>query len=134
MRISAFKGNAQNDESVTRANGLKVPKTSVRLEESSESKSESPKVHNIPLSYASEANESLATSPAIHKLFKKWLAMLQTRPSTHEAEEILGEPPPGISQETLQGSQSKKRVEVLKVAWSHFLALDATIKIPLLIL
>ncbi|KAF7806063.1 uncharacterized protein G2W53_038224 [Senna tora] len=135
LRISAFKGSAQNDESVTRANGLKVPKTSVRLDDSGEAKSEPPKVHNVPLSYASEANEteSLSLSPVIHKLFKKWLTMLRTKPSTQEAEEVLGEPPPGVSQETLQGTRSKKSGDILKVAWAHLLALDATIKIPLLI-
>ncbi|XP_054820363.1 uncharacterized protein LOC129319346 isoform X2 [Prosopis cineraria] len=133
LRIAAFKGNAQNDESITIANGLKVPKTSVGLEESGEAKSESPKVHNVPLSYASKENDSLATSPAIHKLFKKWLTMLRTQSSTQEAEKIMEEPPLGVSQETLQEPQNQKRGEVLKVAWSHFVALDATIKIPLLI-
>lgn len=133
LRISAFKGGAQNDESVTRTNGLKVPKTSVRLGESGEAKSESPKVPDAPHSYASETNESLALSPAIHRLFKKWIAILRTKPSTQKEEEILGEPPPGDSQETLQETQSKKS-EVLKLAWPHFLALDVTIRIPLLIL
>lgn len=110
-----------------------VPKTSIRLEESGEAKSESPKAQNVPFSYASEANESLATSPTIYKLFQKWLTLLRTQPS-QEVEEILGEPPLGVLPENLDGSQSKERVEILKVAWTHFLALDATIKIPLLIL
>ena len=134
MRIAGFKGTAQNDDSVTRANGLKVPKSSVRLEESGEVKSESPNAHNVPLSYASEANERLATSPGIHKLFKKWLTMLRTQPSSQEGEGILGEPQPGVLPETLQGTQWNEKVEPLKVAWSYFLALDATIKIPFLIL
>ncbi|XP_028778281.1 uncharacterized protein LOC114734805 isoform X2 [Neltuma alba] len=133
FRIAAFKGNAQNDESVTRANGLKVPKTSVGLEESGDAKSESPKVHNGPLSYASKPNESLTTSSAIHRLFKRWLTMLRTQSSTEEAEEIIGEPPPGVSQETPQEPQSQGRGEVLKAAWFHFAALDATIKVPFLI-
>ncbi|KAJ1418308.1 hypothetical protein SESBI_16057 [Sesbania bispinosa] len=126
LRISGFKGSTRNDDSGTRANRWKVPKTSVRLEESGEA-------HDVPLSYASEANDSLATSSAIHRLFKKWLTMLRTQPSSQEMEEIFGEPTPGFLPETLQGTHSKERGEVLKVAWSHFLALDATIKIPLLI-
>ncbi|XP_061362968.1 uncharacterized protein LOC133306655 [Gastrolobium bilobum] len=126
LRISGFQGSAQNEYSGIRANRFKVPKTSIRLEESGEA-------HNVPLSYASEANESLATSSAIHRLFRKWLTMLRTQPSSQEVEEIFGEATPGVSPEILQGTQSKERGEVLKMAWSHFLALDATIKIPLLV-
>ncbi|KAF7838308.1 uncharacterized protein G2W53_006790 [Senna tora] len=133
LKISAFKGSSQYNQKRGRANGLKGPKTSVRLEENEEAKSESPKAQNVPLSYTSEANDSLATSPAIHKLFKKWLAILRTQPSSQEVEEILGEPPLGVLPETLERAQTKERGEILKVAWTHFLALDATIKIPLLI-
>ncbi|KAI4343731.1 hypothetical protein L6164_011045 [Bauhinia variegata] len=133
LRISAFKGSAQNDESGSRTNGLKVSKNSVRLDESGEAISETPKVHNVPLSYASEANESLATSPAIYKLFKKWLTMLRTQPSNDVEEEIFGELPPGVISKTPQGDENKEKFGILKVVWSHFLSLDATIKIPLLI-
>ncbi|XP_061366827.1 uncharacterized protein LOC133309970 [Gastrolobium bilobum] len=131
--IAGFKGNAQNDDSVTGANGLKVPRTSVRLEESGKIKSESSMAHNVPLSYASEANESHATSHGIHKLFKKWLTLLCTPPSNHGVQEISGEPPPRVLPETLQGIQRTDKGRTLKVAWSQFLALDATIKIPFLI-
>ncbi|KAL2340928.1 hypothetical protein Fmac_008868 [Flemingia macrophylla] len=126
LRISGFKGSTQNDDSRIRANRLKAPKTSVRLGESGEA-------HNVPLSYASESNDSLATSSTIHKLFHKWLTMLRTQPSTQEVEEVFEEPGSGILPKSLQGTQIKERGEILKVAWSHFLALDATIKIPLLI-
>ncbi|TKY55224.1 hypothetical protein E2542_SST19638 [Spatholobus suberectus] len=135
LKISGFKGSAKNDDSVTSANGLKVPnpKTSVRLDESGDVKLKSPKSNNVPLSCASEANENLAVSPGIHKLFKKWLTMLRTPPSNQGVEEILGEPPPGVSQESLQGTQRTVKGQSLKVAGSHFVALDATIKIPFLI-
>lgn len=127
LRISGFKGSTQNDYSGTRANRWKAPKTAIRLEESGEA-------HDVPLSYASEANDSLVTSSAIHRLFKKWLTMLGTQPSSQEVEKVFAQPTAVISPETLQGTHSKERVEVLKVAWSHFLAMDATMKIPLLIL
>ncbi|XP_057720432.1 uncharacterized protein LOC130932204 isoform X1 [Arachis stenosperma] len=133
MRIAGFKGTAQNDDSVTKANGLKVPKTSVRLEESGEFKSESPNGRSVPVSFAAEADESLAPSPVIHKLFKKWLTMLRTQPSNQEGEKILGEPPPEVLPKTLEGAERNEKVEILKVAWSHFVSLDATIKIPLII-
>ncbi|ESW10034.1 hypothetical protein PHAVU_009G176100 [Phaseolus vulgaris] len=127
LRISAFRGSTQNDDSGTRANRWKAPKTSVRLGESEEA-------HNVPLSYASETNDSLPTSSSIHKLFNKWLTMLRTQPSSQEVEKIFEEPTSaGDLPKTLQGTQIKERGEVMKVAWSHFLALDATIKIPLLI-
>ncbi|XP_004501900.2 uncharacterized protein [Cicer arietinum] len=126
LRISGFKGRTQNDDSGTRANWLKAPKTSVGLEESGET-------HNVPLSYASEAGDSFATSSAFHGLFKTWLRMLRTQPPCQEVEGIFGRPSNTVLPETLQRTYSKERGEVLKVAWSHFLALDATIKIPLLI-
>ncbi|XP_057420484.1 uncharacterized protein LOC130714593 [Lotus japonicus] len=132
LRIAAFKGSAQNDNSVNRANGLKVPKSSVRLEENGEIKSESPKA-DVQLSCASEANESLAASSGINKLFKKWLTMLRTPPSNQGVEDILGEPPPEVLPETPQGMQRTEKDQILKVAWSKILALDATLKIPFLI-
>ncbi|KAJ7956211.1 Embryo defective protein [Quillaja saponaria] len=135
LRISAFKGNAQNDESGVRTNGSKIPKNSVRLKETEEATAESPKVHNVPVSYTSGANENAAISPAIYKLFKKWLTMLRTQPSNQVEDEILGEPLPGdISEtETLQGTENKEKGQILKGALSRFMGLDATVKIPLLI-
>ncbi|KAK4264359.1 hypothetical protein QN277_025550 [Acacia crassicarpa] len=137
-RISAFKRSSQNCQKGGRPDGLKVPEAYVRLEGSREAKSESPKAQNVPLSFASEANddlanESLPTSTAIHKLFKNWLTLLRTQPASEEVKEILGEPSKGALSETLHGSQKMERSEILKVAWTHFLALDDTIKIPLLI-
>ncbi|KAM3703931.1 hypothetical protein ACJW30_04G137000 [Castanea mollissima] len=134
LRISSFKGSAQNGESAGRVNGSKVPKNSVKLKESEDTITESPKANDIPLSYASEANQSIASSPAIHKLFKKWLTMLRTQSPSQVEDGILGEelPPTEIS-ETHHGTEKKERGEILKAVWCHFLGLDATIKIPLLI-
>lgn len=136
MKISGFKGSAKSDDSVTSANGLQVSnsKTSVRLDESGEVKSESPEANNVPLSCASEANENLAVSSGIHKLLKKWLTMLRTLPLNRGEEEILGEPPPDLVPDSLQGTQKTVKGQSLKAARSYFLALDATIKIPFLIL
>lgn len=141
FKISAFKGSAQYYQKGGRPDGLKVPKAYVRLEGSGEAKSESPKAQNVPLSYPSEANDDLAnenlrTSTAIHKLFKNWLAILCTKPANEEVKEILEEPSKakGALPETLDGSQSMEKSKILKVAWNQFLALDETIKIPLLIL
>ncbi|RHN63494.1 hypothetical protein MtrunA17_Chr4g0058851 [Medicago truncatula] len=133
LTITAFKGSDQNDDSIRRDNGLKVRKTSVRVEEKGGVKSKSPKTRNVPLPSASDADESLAASSGVHKLFKKWLTILCSPPSNQRVEEILGEPPPGGLPETSQGMQRIEKSQTLKVVWSTFQALDATIKIPLLI-
>lgn len=140
LKISAFKGSAQNDDSGGRANGSKVSKNSVKLsyapEESEETIMESPKVHSIPVSYAPEANKGITGSPAIHKLFKKWLNMLRTQSPNQVVDEILGEglPPKEELPQTQNTTQNMERGQTLKVVWARFLGLDATIKIPLLML
>ncbi|KAL3571125.1 hypothetical protein D5086_028374 [Populus alba] len=138
LRVSAFKGSAQNDESGGRANGSKVSKKSVKLsyvpKESGETMMDSSKVHSIPVSYTSEANERIAGSPAINKLFKKWLSMLRTQSPSQVADEILEEGPPPREelQQAQNTTQNKERVDIVKSVWYHFLSLDATIKIPIL--
>ncbi|KAJ6676649.1 DEFECTIVE 2759 putative ISOFORM 1-RELATED [Salix viminalis] len=138
LRVSAFKGSAQNDESGGRANGSKVSKNSVKLsyvpKESEETMMDSSKVHSIPFSYTSEANDRIAGSPAINKLFKKWLSMLRTQPPSQVVDEILEEGPPPREelQQAQNTTQNKERVGILKSVGYHFLSLDATIKIPIL--
>lgn len=135
LRISAFKGSARNDESGGRASGPKVSKNSVKLKENEDTITESPNTNDIPIAYASEANDSIASSPAIHRLFKKWLTIIQTQSSSQEVNGIFGEEPPAREiSKTEYGTQNKERSEILKAVWCHFLGLDATIKIPLLIL
>ncbi|KAF2293298.1 hypothetical protein GH714_040675 [Hevea brasiliensis] len=138
LKISAFKGSAQNKESGNRANGSEVAKNSVNLsyvpKESGETIMESPKFHSVPVSYTSDGNGGIAGSPAIHKLFKKWLNMLRTDSPSQVADEILREPPSSEElQQTQNTVQTKEGHEILKPVWFHFLGLDATIKIPLLI-
>ncbi|KAJ6418184.1 hypothetical protein OIU84_001553 [Salix udensis] len=137
LRISAFKGIAQNDESGGRTNGSKISKNSVKLsyvpKESGESKMDSSKVHSIPVSYTSEANDRITGSPAINNLFKKWLSMSRTQSPSQVADEILEGPPPREELQQAQNTiQNKERVEIVKLVWCHFLILDATIKIPIL--
>ena len=64
LKILAFKGSGRNNELRSKTNGLKDSKNSIRLEESEEAKSKSLKAHNVPFSYASRENESLAISLA----------------------------------------------------------------------
>ncbi|XP_057952329.1 uncharacterized protein LOC131146634 isoform X2 [Malania oleifera] len=138
LKISAFKGSAQNDETGGKANASKFPKNSIELsyapQESEESVKESPKVQNAPLSYSSEGNETMAGSAAIHNLFKKWLTMLRTQSPNNVAGEILGgRSPLRQTSEAQNGNQQKKKNEIWKAVWFYFLGLDVTIKIPLLI-
>lgn len=140
LKILAFKGGARNEECGNQANGSRIANNSVKLsylpKESGETIMESPKVHSFPASYTSDGNGGIAGSPTIHKLFKKWLNMLRTNSPIQVADENLGEGP--SSSEELQQSQStaqtKEGGEILKGVWFHFLGLDATLKIPLLIL
>lgn len=131
LTITGFKGNERNGDSEAKGKESKVCKTSVRVDEKWEVKSESPKTRNVPLN---GANESLAASSGIQKLFKKWLTMLHSPTSNQGVEETLGEPPPENLSKTSQGMQQTENSQMLKVVWSTFQSLDATIKIPLLIL
>lgn len=134
LRISAFKGNARNGEPGGRASGSKIAKNSVKLKESEDAVNESSKANEVSLSYTSEANESVS-SPAIHKLFKKWLTNLRTQSSDQVVDDIIGEEPsPRDISETEVGTEKKETTALLKAVWCHFFSLDATIKIPLLIL
>ncbi|KAK9277935.1 hypothetical protein L1049_027492 [Liquidambar formosana] len=135
LKISAFKGSAQNDESRGRASGSNSSKNSVKLsyvpQESEETRLESPKAQNVPLSYTPEANETMGGSPAIYNLFKRWLTMLRTQSPSEAVDGILGEQPSQKEiSESHNGTQNKER---LKAVWCYLLRLDATIKIPILI-
>lgn len=137
LKVSAFKGSPQNDESGGRTNGSTFSKKSAKLSYVShdeESVAESADTQKTPLSYNSGGEENISGSPAIHKLFKKWLFMLRTQSSNQTSDGIFGEEPVQ-SEITESQSGSKKRVEdkLLKAAWCYFLSLDATIKIPLLV-
>lgn len=94
---------------------------------------ESPKAQNVPVSYTSEADESIGGSPAIQRLFRKWLTILRTRSPGRLVDDISGEalPPKGVSE---TGTPVKERSQLIKALWFHFWGLDAAIKIPLMIL
>lgn len=139
-KILAFKGIAQHDESGGRASGSKIPKNSVKLsylpKENEETVAESSKGNDVALPYASETNQTIAGSPAIHKLFKKWLKMLLTQSPNQVVDEGLteGPPPTEMSEESHVEIHNRGRGEFLKSVWCQFWDLDATIKLPLLIL
>ncbi|KAJ8753548.1 hypothetical protein K2173_022789 [Erythroxylum novogranatense] len=134
LKVWAFKGGAQNEDVGKRRNGSKVSKT-VELSyvptNDGETIMESPKVHNVPVPYTSE--EELTGSPAIHKLFRKWLNLLRTQSPCQEEDGFLkGQPASEELQKPENHVQDKERHGILKEAWCNFLGLDATIKIPLL--
>ncbi|CAL5361977.1 unnamed protein product [Camellia sinensis] len=136
LRISLFKGRAQNDESGSRVSGWKSAKNSVKLsyvQGSEETFTESQELQDAPLSYASEADETIAGSVAIQKLFKNWLTLLCTQPSNQVVDEPLDGPDSGKISVMRNGVQKKERGEILKAVWCYFWGLDAAVKIPLLI-
>ncbi|XP_057473050.1 uncharacterized protein LOC130761554 [Actinidia eriantha] len=93
LRVSAFKGNDQNDESGGRSSGSKSSKKSVKLsyvqQESEDTLTESANMQDVPLSYASEADEKVSGSLAVQKLFKNWLTLLRSQPLQEVADESL---------------------------------------------
>ncbi|CAL5372677.1 unnamed protein product [Camellia sinensis] len=137
LRVSAFKGNSQNDESGGRASGSKSAKNSVKISYvqhgSEETLTESPKMQDVPLSCASEADETIAGSSTIQNLFKNWLMLLRTQPPNEVMDESLEGPDSGKISVMQNGTQEKERGEILKAVWCFFWGLDATVKIPLLI-
>ncbi|XP_042494914.1 uncharacterized protein LOC122074121 isoform X2 [Macadamia integrifolia] len=135
LKILAFKGSAQNDESGSRSRGYYLAKDSVKLSyvphEGEDTAADSPDVQNV---YTSEGDETAAGSVAIQKLLKKWLMMLHTQSSSLATNGILGVAPSErkLSEHQSEG-QKREAVKILKAAWCCFLGVDATIKIPLLI-
>lgn len=144
LKISTFKGSAQNNESGSRASGSKVSKNSTEFsyvrKEAGESIVDSSKAHGVLISYSSERSKRLAGSPAIHELFKKWLNMLRTQsPNQVVHERLQGAPPSAelpltVTEDQAQATYgNEKKDEILKAVGYHFLGPGTEIKIPLLI-
>ncbi|KAF8378261.1 hypothetical protein HHK36_029600 [Tetracentron sinense] len=138
IKIVAFKGSAQNDESGGRSSGTKSPNNSVKVSyvshEGEETTTRPPEIQKAPISYTSEREDTIPGSPAIQNLFKKWLMMLRTQSPSQATDEIFVEGPPQMEiSESQNESQKQEANGILKAAWCHFLGLDATIKIPPLI-
>ncbi|XVE57174.1 hypothetical protein DITRI_Ditri04bG0070600 [Diplodiscus trichospermus] len=136
IRISAFKGSALNDDSAGRANDASVPKNSIKFsfvaKDGEETMIKSSKAHNG--AYASERSENIVGSPAIQKLFKKWITILRSQSLSQVMDEPLGErASPRDTSETKIDVQSNRKLEILKMVLSPFWDVDATIKVPLLI-
>lgn len=131
LKISSFKGACQNDKSGGRASGSKPLKNSARIcyvpQESEHTLTESPVV-------TSEADETTPGSRAIQNLFGHWLTLLRTPSPNQAVDEAIEGPSTREISETQNGMQINKRGEIPRAVWGYFLAVDATIKIPLMIL
>ncbi|KAK1279424.1 hypothetical protein QJS04_geneDACA002777 [Acorus gramineus] len=138
FKVSSFKGSPQNDESVGKSNGMKCTKKFVKLshtpQERDETVTRSSDVQNVPLSYESEDGDNgMVGSPVIQNLFKKWLMMLRTHPSSQTDEVFSGPSQCENIPETQSGSLRLKAGNVLKAALGFFFGLDVAIQIPLLL-
>ncbi|MBA0578427.1 hypothetical protein Gorai_020709, partial [Gossypium raimondii] len=136
--ISTFKGSGQNNESRGRTNNAFLSKNTIKVsyvpKDREETMIESSNVHNVPLAYASETSENHLGSPAIQKLFKKWIMILLSQSPHQVMDEVMGVgPPPRDTSETQIGTQSNGKSEILKMVWSHFWDMDVTIKLPILL-
>ncbi|TYG60512.1 hypothetical protein ES288_D07G074500v1 [Gossypium darwinii] len=137
--ISTFKGSGQNNESRGRTNNAFLSKNTIKVsyvpKDREETMIESSNVHNVPLAYASETSENHLGSPAIQKLFKKWIMILLSQSPHQVMDEVTGVgPTPRDTSETQIGTQSNGKSEILKMVWSHFWDMDVTIKLPILLL
>ncbi|CAN1845853.1 hypothetical protein LINPERHAP1_LOCUS37994 [Linum perenne] len=128
LRVSSFQGSPKNDDASDRSCGSKGSKSN------GEAFREVPKAQSLPISCSSEPSEGLAGSPAIHRLFKNWLNMLQSHSSNQVADGVLGGP--GQTEEVAQTEnvvlQTQPR-NILLEGFHHLWHLSATIKIPILI-
>ncbi|XP_031746005.1 uncharacterized protein LOC101204576 isoform X2 [Cucumis sativus] len=132
LRVSAFKSTARiDDETGGVANGSKISSYPVKLKDVDHC-TETPKANNVPVCYASGANEDIAPSPAIQKLFKKWLELLRRQPVSQDVDGILEDLPSAEMSDTQQESNKKESNDILQGVWFHFLGLNAAVKIPLL--
>ncbi|PPS19398.1 hypothetical protein GOBAR_AA01197 [Gossypium barbadense] len=136
--ISTFKGSGQNNELRGRTNNAFLSKNTIKVsyvpKDGEETMIESSNVHNVPLAYASETSENHLGSPAIQKLFKKWIMILLSQSPHQVMDEVMGVGPrPRDTSETQIGTQSNGKSEILKMVWSHFWDMDVTIKIPILL-
>ncbi|KAG7012257.1 hypothetical protein SDJN02_25009, partial [Cucurbita argyrosperma subsp. argyrosperma] len=133
LRVSAFKSSARIDDGTGGvANGSKIPNYPVKFKDD-DCCTETPKANNVPLCYASGANEDIAPSPAIQNLFKKWLELLRRQPVGKDVDEILEDLPSAGMSDIQQESNKKKSNEILRGVWFHFWGLNAAVKIPLLV-
>ncbi|CAL1367417.1 unnamed protein product [Linum trigynum] len=139
LRVSSFQGSAKNDDAGGRSSWSKGSKNSVKIsyvsDDSGESLRELPKAQSVPVSYTPEPNEGVGGSPAINNLFKKWLNLLRSHSSSQVADGILEGP--GQREEVAQTqsiTQETQRRSFLSRGFHHFWQLDATIKIPILLL
>lgn len=136
LRILSFKG--KTDESGGRGSGSKSAKNSVEYsyvpQDREEILTESSKVQNGQISSMPEAVERLSGSLVIQNLFKSWLTLLHT-PSPDLVVDGTLEGPSSSKEtsETINVTQNKERGEILKAVWCHFLGMDATIKMALII-
>ncbi|CAN0890354.1 hypothetical protein LINGRAHAP2_LOCUS16387 [Linum grandiflorum] len=128
LRVSSFQGNPKNDDASDRSCGSRGSKNS------GETLRELPKAQSLPISCSSEPSEGLAGSPAIHRLFKNWLNMLQSHSSNQVADGVLGGPgqPEEVAETQNVALETQPRFVLLDV-FHHFWQLKATIKIPILI-
>ncbi|KAH1131247.1 hypothetical protein J1N35_002625 [Gossypium stocksii] len=115
-----FKGGGQNNESRGRTNNAFLSKNTIKVsyvpKDREETMIESSNVHNVPLAYASETSENHLGSPAIQKLFKKWIMILLSQSPHQVMDEVMGVgPPPRDTSETQIGTQSNGKSEILKM-------------------
>ncbi|KAI4329541.1 hypothetical protein MLD38_027919 [Melastoma candidum] len=133
VRVLSFKGAAQNDDWSSTSHRSKVSSNLLKLSHCVPRDGErktvgSPKAHDVPVSYKSEAN-GVASSPAFQKLFRKWLSILPTR----YPEPLVEDDSASKTFESETRIEEREKIPLSKALWTRFWSLDSSIKLPLMI-
>lgn len=140
VKILSFKGNdAHNEESEGTASASKFSKNSVKLSYVPQKKETDMEPQDRPnghFSYASvQTEETVGGSATIQEIFKKWLIMLRTQTASQTVEEVLKESPSKTEVTHPQPSTRHGGAgDFLKAFLRFYLGLNATIKVPPLIM
>ncbi|XP_010550688.1 PREDICTED: uncharacterized protein LOC104821481 isoform X2 [Tarenaya hassleriana] len=130
FRVASFKGGICNGDAGGSESGTKVSNNSVKVSYRPDDD------ENRTLSYASQTEDSITGQASIQKLFKKWLMILHTQSPAGETDGVLEEQLPQTTKSATQTETEIRKMESVqsaKTVWSRLWSLDATIKIPLLL-
>lgn len=138
FKVSSFKSNGQADEANETDRASKFFRKSVHpscvSEEREETLTASPDVTSSMLS-SENRDDTVTSSQAIKKLFKKWSIMLHSQTLSVGMDEVYTEKPTDtgvLKNHECPPEEKAKSIFMASFLW--FMGLDATIKIPLLIL
>lgn len=91
-------------------------------------------MHNVTVSSSSAADETTEGSQTTQNLFRKWLTLLRSPSPNQVVDDAFVVSSSREIAKKKDGMQKNETGEILRAVWYAFMGLDATMKIPLLIL